>query len=78
MERSFTLAINVDSETAVHATVGEMTSTGGKVLKPPQRADFGGFHAYIEDPAGICWEVAHNPGWSVDEDGTVTLEPVNG
>ncbi|MDQ1358762.1 MAG: uncharacterized protein QOG44_3135, partial [Acidimicrobiaceae bacterium] len=49
---------------------------GGTILKPPQRADFGGFHGYFADPAGFRWEVATNSGWHVDADGTVTLGPV--
>jgi uncharacterized protein len=26
------------------------------------------------DPDGHPWEVAHNPGWTVHEDGSTTLE----
>ncbi len=28
---------------------------------------------YPADPAGICWDVAHNPGWRVDADGRVSI-----
>lgn len=76
MERTFTLAQNVPSEAAVRTTVEEMVKAGARVIKAPQRAEFGGFHAYVTDPSGVLWEIAHNPGWSVAEDGTVTLEPV--
>lgn len=34
---------------------------------------WGGYHAYVADPTGVCWEVAHNPGWSVAGDGTVRI-----
>jgi hypothetical protein len=27
----------------------------------------------VADPNGVVWEVGHNPGWSVDPDGTVRL-----
>ncbi|MGI9016314.1 MAG: hypothetical protein ACR2HR_04280 [Euzebya sp.] len=53
-----------------------MLEAGGTVLKEPQRAEFGGYHAYVLDRAGLIWEIAHNTGWSVADDGTVTLEPV--
>jgi len=67
-----TLAHNVDSEDAVRATVAVMEAAGGTVSTPPQPGDFGGiFHAHVTDPNGVIWEVAHNPGWSVAEDGTV-------
>jgi catechol 2,3-dioxygenase-like lactoylglutathione lyase family enzyme len=69
-----TLAHNVADEAAVRATVDAMAAAGGSVLKPPQPGAFGGvFHAHVADPNGVVWEVAHNPGWRVDDDGTVHL-----
>jgi uncharacterized glyoxalase superfamily protein PhnB len=51
-----------------------MTAAGGTVLTPPEEGAFGGvFHALVADPNGVVWEVGHNPGWSVDPDGTVRL-----
>lgn len=73
---TFALAHNVESEQEVDAAVMRMTDAGARVIKAPQRAAFGGYHAYLEDPSGTCWEIAHNPGWSVADDGSVTLEPV--
>ena len=36
---------------------------------------FGGiYHAHVQDPNGIIWEIAHNPSWSIDHDGTVTID----
>lgn len=69
-----TLAHNVDSPSAVHRTVETMTAAGGVVLKPPQEGQFGGvFHAHVQDPNGVIWEIAFNPGWRVEDDGTVVL-----
>lgn len=70
------LAQNVADEEAVRTTVAELVAAGALVVKEPRRADFGGYHAYVMDPSGVLWEIAHNPGWSVAADGTVTLEPV--
>lgn len=72
----FTLAHNVDSPQAVDDGVAEFAAAGATVLKAPQRAAFGGYHAYVEDPCGLRWEVAHNPGWQVHPDGRVTIAPV--
>ena len=72
----FTLAHNVDGPDAVRRVVTAAEAAGARVLKAPQQAAFGGFHAYFADPAGIRWEVAHNPGWRVDPDGTVRIGPV--
>jgi catechol 2,3-dioxygenase-like lactoylglutathione lyase family enzyme len=72
-EASFTLAHNVGSEAEVDAVVAEMVAAGARVLKPAQRADWGGYHALVADPAGTCWEIAHNPSLSVAPDGTVSM-----
>ena len=69
-----TLAHNVPDRDAVVAVAEAMTAAGGTVLTPPEDGAFGGvFHALVADPNGVVWEVAHNPGWSVDADGTVRL-----
>ncbi|MGW0951600.1 VOC family protein [Streptomyces sp. NPDC002545] len=72
----FTLAQNLDAPADVDAAVERARAAGATVLKEPQRAAFGGYHAYFSDPDGHRWEVCHNPGWSVADDGTVTLTPV--
>ena len=69
-----TLAHNVASRGAVTAVVDAMAAAGGTVLTAPEEGAFGGvFHALVADPNGVVWEVAHNPGWSVDADGTVRM-----
>ena len=68
-----TISHNVDSPDAVDTVIAAAVSAGAVVLKAPQHAAFGGYHAHFRDPNGIIWEVAHNPGWSVDDRGTVSL-----
>jgi uncharacterized protein len=69
-----TLAHNVASRDAVTAVVDAMAAAGGTVLTAPEEGAFGGvFHALVADPNGVVLEVAHNPGWSVDADGTVRM-----
>jgi catechol 2,3-dioxygenase-like lactoylglutathione lyase family enzyme len=69
-----TLSHNVAGPEEVHEAVAAMVAAGGTVLKPPQPGAFGGiFHAHVEARGGIIWEIAHNPGWHVAEDGAVTL-----
>ncbi|SEO85012.1 VOC family protein [Trujillonella endophytica] len=74
----FTLAHNVGSPEQVRQVVADAVAAGARVLKEPQPAAFGGFHAYVADPAGIRWEVAHNPGLRVDADGTVHIGVIEG
>ncbi|MBV9592227.1 MAG: VOC family protein [Actinobacteria bacterium] len=69
-----TLAHNVDSPEAVRDIVSAMADAGARVLKHPQPGAFGGiFHAHVEDPNGVIWEIAHNPGLAIAADGTVSL-----
>lgn len=68
------LAHNVASAREVSQVVAELVTAGGEVVKPVQEAAFGGTHAYVADPDGHVWEIAHNPGWSVAGDGIVTLQ----
>lgn len=70
-----TLAHNVGSPEEVATLVDRMRTGGGTVLQQPVQGDFGGiFHGHVRDPNGIIWEIAHNPGWRVDDDGVVHLE----
>lgn len=71
----FNLAHNVDSEDEVRRAVADMVAAGGRIVKEPEWASWGGFHAFVADPNDCCWEVAYNPGWSVAADGTITLGP---
>lgn len=69
-----TMAHNVDSPEAVVALADAMAAAGGAVIKAPQPGQFGGvFHAHVQDPNGLIWEIAHNPGWRIAPDGTVNL-----
>lgn len=69
-----TMAHNVDSPDAVIALADAMAAAGGTMIKSPRPGQFGGvFHAHIQDPNGLIWEIAHNPGWRIAPDGTVSL-----
>jgi uncharacterized protein len=69
-----TLSHNVGSRDAVDATVDSLSAAGGAVIKAPQDGAFGGiYHAHVSDPNGVIWEIAHNPGWRIDDDGTVVF-----
>jgi len=69
-----TLSHNVGSPAEVDSTVQTLIAAGATMLKPPQQGAFGGiYHAYVSDPNGLIWEIAHNPGWNIDADGTVSF-----
>jgi uncharacterized protein len=66
----FSLSQNVDSEAEVDRVVEQLRAAGGDVVAPPARASWGGYIAYVADPDGFRWEVAHNPGLTIDAEGT--------
>lgn len=67
-----TLSHNVGSADEARATIEKLVAAGGTLLKPAQAGEFGGiFHGHVADPNGIVWEIAHNPGWRIADDGTV-------
>jgi catechol 2,3-dioxygenase-like lactoylglutathione lyase family enzyme len=69
-----TLSHNVVSPDEVRTVVAAMAGAGGTVLKAAQPGAFGGiFHAHVRAPGGVVWEIAHNPGWHVAEDGSVSF-----
>jgi catechol 2,3-dioxygenase-like lactoylglutathione lyase family enzyme len=72
---SVTFAHNVATDADVQRVLDDAEAAGATILKPAQPAFFGGVQGYFEDPLGFRWEVAHNPGWSVDPDGTVRIGP---
>jgi catechol 2,3-dioxygenase-like lactoylglutathione lyase family enzyme len=67
-----TLSHNVHSREAVETTIETLVAAVATLLKAPQESAFGGiFHGHVKDPNGVVWEIAHNPGWRIDEDGNV-------
>ncbi|WOH19766.1 VOC family protein [Paenarthrobacter sp. GOM3] len=68
------LSHNVGSAAEVSATIDALVAAGATVVKPAQAGAFGGiFHGHVKDPNGIVWEIAHNPGWQINDDGTVVF-----
>jgi uncharacterized protein len=67
------LAQNVRSPEDVGAVLTEAERAGGTIMRPAARVDWGGTSGAFADPDGYVWEVAHNPGWSLDEDGVVRI-----
>ena len=68
-----TLAINVDAPEDVVSALDAAVAAGATLLKPATVMDWGGTSGYFADPDGHPWEVAHNPGFPIDEDGRVRI-----
>jgi uncharacterized protein len=70
-----TLAHNVRSPAEVDAVIEEARAAGATIAREGADTFWGGYSGAFIDPDGHPWEVAHNPGWPLDADGAVVLEP---
>lgn len=68
-----TLAHNVASPAEVDAVIDEARAAGATIGREPATTFWGGYSGVFIDPDGHPWEVAHNPGWQIGADGSVTL-----
>jgi catechol 2,3-dioxygenase-like lactoylglutathione lyase family enzyme len=68
-----TLAHNVRSSEDVDAVIEEARGAGADIVREPAETFWGGYSAAFVDPEGHAWEVAHNPRWTIRDDGSVEL-----
>jgi catechol 2,3-dioxygenase-like lactoylglutathione lyase family enzyme len=70
-----TLAHNVRSPSEVDSAMTEAAAAGATITRRAGETFWGGYSGVFLDPDGYPWEVAHNPHWTIAEDGSVTLAP---
>ena len=68
-----TLAHNVDGSEAVDRVIEEARAAGATIAREPAATFWGGYSGAFADLDGHPWEVAHNPHWTLAEDGSVRL-----
>jgi uncharacterized protein len=68
-----TLAHNVRSPQEVDAVLAEAEAAGATVARPGADTFWGGYSGVFFDPEGHAWEIAHNPRWTLHEDGSIEL-----
>jgi catechol 2,3-dioxygenase-like lactoylglutathione lyase family enzyme len=69
-----TLAHNVRSPAEVDEVIEQARIGGARIGREPATTFWGGYSGVFVDPAGHPWEVAHNPGWKLADDGSVVLD----
>ena len=67
------VSYNANSESEVDAVIAEAVKNGATLVKPAQKVFWGGYSGYIQDLDGHHIEIAFNPFWPLDENGTVVL-----
>jgi len=65
------LAHNVRSPEEVDALLAAAVLAGGTIVQPAARTVWGGYSGTFADLDGYVWEIAHNPDWTLTEDGSV-------
>ena len=68
-----TLAYNVRSPDEVDAVLVEAERAGATIGRSGAVTFWGGYSGVFVDPDGHPWEVAHNPFWTLDDDGSLSL-----
>ena len=67
------VAHNVRSRAEVDEIVGTAQAAGATVTRSPAETFYGGYAGVFVDPDGHAWEIAHNPGFTLADDGSLTL-----
>jgi predicted enzyme related to lactoylglutathione lyase len=71
MVSGISLSINVNNPADVDQVILDIEITGGKIVRQPYDAAWGGRVAYFVDPENNLWEVAWNPTALFDDRGAL-------
>jgi len=67
------LAHNMRSRSEVDEVLATAERAGAVVTRPAAETFYGGYAGCFTDPDGHVWEIAHNPGFTLAEDGSLIL-----
>ncbi|MGZ4602972.1 MAG: VOC family protein [Kineosporiaceae bacterium] len=67
------LAYNVRAPEDVAPLLADAERAGGTIVRPAGPAEWGGTTGAFADPDGYVWEIAHNPAWTLTDDGSILL-----
>jgi uncharacterized glyoxalase superfamily protein PhnB len=67
------LAHNLRSRAEVDALMASAATAGAEITQPARETFYGGYAGCFRDPDGHVWEIAWNPGFTLNPDGSLTL-----
>ncbi len=67
------LAHNVRSQAEVHEVIELARANGAEITREPAETFYGGYAGSFRDLDGHAWEIAHNPGFGLDDGGNIVL-----
>ncbi len=68
-----TVAYNLGSPADVDAFLERARAAGATIARGGAETFWGGYNGIFIDPDGHPWEIAHNPFWTVTDEGDVVL-----
>ena len=63
----------VRSPQEVDAILAAAEAAGATIGRPGAETFWGGYSGIFVDPDGHAWEVAHNPHWTIEPDGSIRI-----
>jgi uncharacterized protein len=72
------LAHNVRSRAEVDTILAAAEHAGATITRDAEQTFYGGYAGYFTDLDGHAWEIAHNPGFPIAEDGSITIPDLDG
>lgn len=69
-----TLAFNAKTKEEADAIFAKVESLGGRIVKRPEMAFWGGYSGYIQDLDGYYWEIAYWDGWRFDANDMLIID----
>jgi predicted lactoylglutathione lyase len=57
----------------VHGVIEPARANGAEITREPSETFYGGYAGAFRDLDGHAWEIAHNPGFGLDEAGNIVL-----
>ncbi|WP_432571142.1 VOC family protein [Kineococcus sp. SYSU DK005] len=67
------LAHNVHERSEVDQVLTAAQAAGATITRPAAVTSYGGYAGVFTDPDGHAWEIAHNPGFPLADDGSLVL-----
>ncbi len=71
--RGSTLAWNCATPAEVDAVFAKAIAVGARLLRRPEKTEYGGYRGYFSDLDGHVWEAVQAPGFTFTEDGRLIL-----
>lgn len=72
------LAQNVRTREEVDGVIAAARRAGATVTREPAETFYGGYAGCFTDLDGHMWEIANNPGFTLEADGSLTLPEMGG